>query len=228
MKAIIKKELSNYFKTPLGYIFMASYLVINAVFFITFFYQMSTGGWQGDMQNILGNMMVFASFIIPIVTMRLYSEERKQGTEQLLLTSQNSVTKIVIAKFLAASILYLITIAISLLFVLIGFLMIEKNFNYDEMFSSYLGYILFSLCYIAMGSVFSALTENQIVAYVMTAALSVGFYFLRELDFISPIRRTNLFFSGGIPLLEIIYFVLFIVVCLIINIVIIENRRWSK
>lgn len=228
MGAIIKRELSNYFKTPLGYIFMASYLVINAVFFITFFYRMSVSGWSGDMQTILSNMMVFASFVIPIITMRLYSEERKQGTEQLLLTSQNSVVKIVIAKFIAASTLYLLTMLVSLLFVLMGFFMVEKNFNYDEMFAAYLGFSLFSLCYIAIGAIFSALTENQIVAYVMTAALSIGFFFLKELTWISPIRRTNLFFTGGIPLQEIIYFVLFIITCLTINTVIIENRRWSK
>ena len=99
MLAIIKKELKSYFFTPIGYIFIGLFLAV--VSFIFYTYTFASG--YLNFEYIIWDSTVVLAFIIPVLTMRMFAEEKKTGTDQLLMTSPKSITCIVLGKFLAAS-----------------------------------------------------------------------------------------------------------------------------
>ena len=120
MWAIIKKEVKTYFLSPIGYVFIGIFLL---AFSISFNLELGYSNGIIDFQNIfvyiftyLPTILVFA-FLIPMITMRSFSEERKSGTEQLLLTSPVSITKIVIAKFISALVMVLIALLFTGIFI---------------------------------------------------------------------------------------------------------------
>ena len=132
MQAIYKKEMRNYFKTPIAYIFIAPFIALTALFFLS---GLSSGAATVD--YILGPINIICLFIVPILTMQLLSEERNKKTDQLLLTSPISVWGIVIGKYCAALSVFLITLGITLIFPAILF-MIGKPIL-TEIIGSYIG-----------------------------------------------------------------------------------------
>lgn len=164
MLAVFKKELRNYFLTPTGYIFMASFLLVSG-FFFTFINLMQASPKYTD---LLSNLTFLFLIIMPILTMRLIAEETRQKTDQLLLTSPLGVGEMVLGKYLAAVTVFLITLLITCLYPLImsfyGFIAT------GEIFSGYIGLFLLGSCFIAIGLFVSSLTDNQISAAVITFA----------------------------------------------------------
>jgi ABC-2 type transport system permease protein len=175
MIAILKRELKSYFLTPIGYIYMGSFLLITGVFFT--FSNLLTQSPQ--FAGFLGNVLFIYLFAIPLLTMRLFSEERRQRTDQLLLTSPVSVTAIVLGKFFAAFVLYVLTLVVTVFYTVV--IAVFGDLAVWETVGSYIGFIFLGASYISVGVFVSAGTENQ-----FTAAL-VSFFSLLVIWIIDPL-----------------------------------------
>lgn len=168
MRAILKKELKSYFLSPIGYVVIGIFLLCFSVFFyLTVF-------GQGIID--LGALYYYTALyglivIVPILTMRMFAEERKTGTEQLLLTSPVSIFKIVMGKLLASLFVIIITLLISFMFYVI-----VSYFGMPNILSTLvgmLGFILISLAALSVGMFASSLTENQIISGIITIAFLI-------------------------------------------------------
>ncbi len=162
MIAILKRELKTYFLTPVGYIFMGFFLLISGFFF-------AVGNlFQGNpnYNSMLGTITFVFMILVPILTMRLLAEETRQKTDQLLLTSPLSVTDIVLGKYLAAVAVFLLTVAVTGIYPII--LSFFGSIAIAEIIGGYIGFTLLGASFIAVGLFISSLTENQVVAAVVT------------------------------------------------------------
>ncbi len=170
MTAILKKELKNYFHTVIGWGFLGFFVLITGYFFV------GQNIVTGDMNynNTLAGSLSMFMILMPVLTMRLFSEERKQKTDQLLYCSPVSVRKIVTGKFLSAVILFMLGILITLVFpfMLNGY----GNVDWGLTFAGIIGYFLLGICIISTGIFISALTDNQIISAI--AAFGVTFLLL--------------------------------------------------
>ena len=163
MIPIYKKEIRTYFTQMMGYIFLAFMLLLMGLFF-TLINLLSR---DANFHFVLANTTLFFLFLVPILTMRLFSEEARHKTDQLLFTSPLSVVQIVLGKFLAALTLFLIGVAITVIFPL----MLSRFAEFmpvSRIVGTYVGWILVGACCIAVGVFISVLTDNQIIAAVGT------------------------------------------------------------
>ena len=177
MIAILKREIKAYFVTPIGFLYMGLFLLITGIFF-TFSNLFSQ---SSQYSGFLGNVLFIYLFAIPLLTMRLFSEEKRQKTDQLLLTSPISIIEIVCGKFLAALCLYAMTLVVTVLYAVI--IAVYGDLLVWETVGSYIGFLFLGACYIAVGVLVSASTENQ-----LTAAL-VTFFSLLVIWLIDPIAQ---------------------------------------
>lgn len=160
--AIAKKELYSYFVSPIAYIVLATFLVLSGYFFwIILIYSQ-----QAELRGLIYNMGVILVFISPMITMRLIAEEKKSGTIEFLFTSPVRTTDIVLGKYLAAVGLFLALVLITGAYPLI--LGIFGNPDWGPVITAYLGFILLGMTFLAVGLFGSTLTENQIVATVIS------------------------------------------------------------
>lgn len=165
-KAVFKRELKSYFATPVAYVFIVIFLVLSAAltFYMGEFYERG----QADLLPFFGFHPWLYLFLVPAVSMRLWSEERKSGTIELLLTLPLTMWQAVLGKFLAAW--AFIGIALLLTFPL----WITVNYLGDPdngvIFASYLGSLLMAGSFLAIGSCISAATRNQVVAFILTVS----------------------------------------------------------
>ncbi|MDR2650663.1 MAG: ABC transporter permease [Clostridiales bacterium] len=172
MTAIIRKELRGYFNSWIGYIFLFILVGLVGVFFalINLNYQM------GNFQDTLTNITIFLLILVPVLTMRLFAEEARQRTDQLLFTSPITVMSIVLGKFLSAFVLACIGLGLTLIFPLM--IIPYGTLPGAEIFVVYLGYALLIACYISVGMFISACTENQIIAAVITFFVMIFMYIM--------------------------------------------------
>ncbi|MDR2096138.1 MAG: ABC transporter permease [Treponema sp.] len=175
MIAILKREFQSYFQTSIAYIYLGFFLLVSGAFFTTG----NLVSRSPQYTSFLGTFLFIFLLAIPLLTMRLFSEEKKQKTDQLLLTSPISVTEIVLGKFLAALALYLVSLAVTIIYPI--FIAVFGSLAVWEVLGSYLGFIFLGACYISIGLFISAGTENQ-----FTAAM-VCFFTLLLLLFIDPL-----------------------------------------
>ena len=177
MFAIFKRELRAYFLTPIGFLYMGFFLLATGIFF-TFGNLLSQ---RSQYTGFLGSILFIYLFAVPLLTMRLFSEEKRQKTDQLLLTSPVSIARIVGGKFLAALALYGMTLAVTVFYTVV--IAVYGDLAVWETLGSYLGFLFLGASYIAVGLFVSAGTENQI-----TAAL-VSFFALLMIWIIDPIAQ---------------------------------------
>lgn len=168
MITMIRKEIEAYFTTPFGFVFMGIFLLLAG---LTFTMSNLLGG-SGDLLGMFGLLANISFMTFPILTMRQYSEERKAGTEHLLLSSRLSVTDIVLGKFFAALVVFLLTLLVTAAFPII--LVIYGDPNIGGIFASYFGFFLFGSAMIAVCTFIASFTENQVIA----AIASFGLLFL--------------------------------------------------
>lgn len=226
MLAVIKKELKSYLLSPIGYIFIGLFLLIFSIFFyITVFQYRSI-----NFENLFYNGATVLTFITPVLTMRMFAEERKSGTEQLVLTSPRSITSVVLGKFAAAGIIMLITELFTLMYY-----EILSYFGKPSIFtaiSTLLGFFLLSLAYISFGMFASSITENQIVASVITIGVFMAMWFLPYVNDIfelfSLVTKFENFSYGIISVSEIITFVSFTVLFVLLTIITLQRRKSVK
>ena len=172
MWAIIKKEFKSYFLSPIGYIYIGIFLFITSLLFLveTFY----VGSVEFNYMYSWTSLVI--TFTVPILTMRMFAEEKKTGTDQLLLTSPRSVTQIVLGKYIAACAVVLVTMLVQF-----GYFIILTFFGEPQLASflvTLLGITLISMAYIAFGMFASSLTESQIIAAVISFVVFFNMQFI--------------------------------------------------
>lgn len=234
MKAVLKKELSLYFNTTLGFIFVSVFMMFASYYFL--YYNILTN--SSDLGMLFQTMLMMLIFLIPVLTMRLLSEERKTKSDQILLTSPVSITSVVLGKYFSAAVVFLISVAMSLIFPYIVF----SNGNPEPgvIFTVYIGFIIIGLVFIAIGLFISALTESQVIAAIFTFGVllfiqisdSLRGSFRNDtivnfLKWSSITERYKSFCMGVLNFADIIYLLSVAVLFVFLTIRIIEKRRWS-
>lgn len=223
MWAVIKKEFKSYFLSPVGYVFIGLFLIMFSIFFYTdvFDYQST------NFEYIFYSGATILTFIIPILTMRTIAEERKAGTEQLLLTSPLSITKVVIGKFIAATLIVVITeLCTFMYFAILSFF---GTPHITTALVTLLGFLLLAISYISFGILASSITENQIIAGVITVGFFILTWFLPQFssifDSFSLINMFSKFPSGQIDIADTVTFITFTISCLLITIIFMQRRK---
>ena len=226
MLAVFKKELKSYLLSPIGYVFIGLFLIMFSTFFFTTIFKSQVINFE----YLFYNGATILTFITPILTMRMFSEERKNGTEQLVLTSPRSITSVVLGKFLVAAVVILITEAFTLMYYFI--LKYFGNPSLKVALSTLFGFFLLSLAYISFGMFASSLTENQIIASVLTIGTFIVMWFLpnfsTNLEMFSLIQIFDKFPQGIISISEIVTFVSFSVLFILLTIVVLQRRKSVK
>ena len=223
MWAVIKKEIKSYFYSPIGYVFIGLFLLMFSIFFYTdvFNYQST------NFEYIFYSGATILTFITPILTMRTIAEERKTGTEQLILTSPLNITKVVIGKFIAATIIVVITEACTFLYFAI--LSFFGTPHITTALVTLLGFLLLAMSYISFGILASSLTENQIIAGVITIGFFILTWFLPQFSNIftnfSLINLFSKFPTGQIDIADTVTFITFTIVCLLLTVIFMQRRK---
>ena len=223
MWAITKKEIKSYFYSPVGYVFIGLFLIMFSIFFYTdvFNYQST------NFEYIFYSGATILTFIVPILTMRTIAEERKTGTEQLLLTSPLSITKVVLGKFLAATLIIIITLLCTFMYFII--LSFFGKPHITTALITMFGFLLLAISYISFGILASSITENQIIAGVITIGFFILSWFLPQFNTIftnfSLINMFSKFPEGQIDIADTVTFITFTIMCLILTIIFMQRRK---
>ena len=225
MWAVFKKEFKSYFLSPIGYVVIGVFLFV----FSLFFYILIPG--SVDLGSLYYYTALYGLMIIaPILTMRMFAEERKTGTEQLLLTSPISMVNVVLGKFLAALSVIVITLLVS--FVYFFIVSYFGNPNIASVLAHMLGFILVSSAALAIGMFASSITENQIIAGIITIAFLIMSLFIENLSSIfSSLVIMNFyqkFPSGVISLSEIVGLLSFTGMFIAFTIMVMQRRKLVK
>jgi ABC-2 type transport system permease protein len=162
--AVFKRELKSYFATPLAYVFLVIFLTFAA--YLTFFREKFFELRQADLQPFFKNMPLLFIFMVPATAMRLWAEERKQGSVELLFTLPITITQAVLGKFLAAW--AFLGIALALTFPMIITVAYLGDPDPGLIFTGYLGSFLMAGGFLAIGGFFSAVSKNQVIAFVLS------------------------------------------------------------
>ncbi len=243
MGAIYKRELAAYFKSPIGYVFSAIFFAISGVCFV------STTVAAGTTNTAVYFSMVLLFFVIliPLLTMKLLSEEKKLGTEQLLLTSPVSLVGVICAKFFAAFTIFASTLGVSSLLNMFALYGIAKEqeyviakMNLPTFLGCILGVLLIGAAFIAIGLFISSLTENQIISAVVSIgvfalimasqafAAGINNTFLRVIvKWFSVMDRFAGFQRGVFDITALVYYISLTTVFLFLTVRIYEKRRWE-
>lgn len=234
MTAIIKRELKAYFTSPLGYIFLGGFYLVSGVFF----YLCNLAAATADVSSMYSLIFTITLLLLPLLTMRLMSEEKKQKTDQLLLTAPISLGGQVFGKFAAAFIMYVLGLSVTLLYALV--LTAYTSPGWAMVLGNYFGLLLVGGAIIAIGIFISSLTESQVVAAIGTygAVLvvllidAVASLFTSEaaknvIYSISFYSRYLEFTQGLFNLEHVIFFISVYAVFIFLTVRLLEKKRWN-
>ena len=237
---IYRREFSAYFNSPIAYIFICAFLAIMAFFFFLFYRFFSQ---QDPDLRYYYQILPLAFFIfVPAITMRLWSEEKKQGTVEMLMTLPVNTIEVVVGKFLAsytivaASLLLTVFVPLSVAFVLEGM-------DGQALIATYVGALLISAVYVALGAWISALTENQVVAFVISVMASAALCFMgfpqviewlnkhlmglgRFFSFFGTFSQYDKFVQGQVSLIGLVYALTMTGIFLGLNNFAVERRKY--
>ncbi len=171
MKAIYQKEMRQYFHSVIGYVFLAIFVLVNSYYFLL----ENLMKRSGDITDYFEATITLMMFLMPMLTMRSFSEEKKQRTDILLYTMPMKHSRIVLGKFLAAESVLLLGLAVTVVFPII--LAVSGSIQLWITLGNYLGIILLLSTFIAIGIFVSALTENQIVSAVISYVIIFALWF---------------------------------------------------
>jgi ABC-2 type transport system permease protein len=249
--AIAHKEIKAYFASPIAYIVIGFSALLFGYFFVALllnFDRMSlqAGSGMGGPESVNVNQMligplfmnvaVILLFTLPLVTMRIYSEEKRSGTIELLLTSPLTDVQIVIGKFLGAFVLYAAMLGITV--VHIAFLFLFGDPEWRPVATGYLGVLLMGGCFLSLGLFVSSLTKNQIVAGMITFAVFLLFWISNwiaafvgptmqsVLNYMSITEHLNDFTLGVLDTKHVVYYVSFIAFSLFLTVRSVDSERW--
>jgi ABC-2 type transport system permease protein len=249
--AIAQKELKSYFASPIAYIVLGLFALLYGYFYVAMLayfvrqsMQMGQFGAQGQAMNVnqqlirplLQNIPLLTLFIMPMVTMRTYAEEKRSGTIELLLTSPITDVQIVMGKFLGAMALYGIMLLVSMIHLAILFIFGRPEWK--PIVSAYLGLLLLGGCFVSVGLFISSLTGNQIVAGVGTFAVFlllwiipwIGTFSGPTIDalarYLSIIEHYDDFGKGVIDTSDLMYYVSVVILGLFLTVRSVQSDRW--
>ena len=236
---ICRRELSGYFGTPIAYVFLAIFVFLSGIF--AFYIGDFFGGGQADLQSFFQFHPWLYLFLIPALAMRLWAEERRAGTIELLFTLPVTMVEAVMGKFLAAWIFTAIALALTFpLWITVNYLGDPDN---GVVLAGYLGSLLMAGAFLAIGSCISALTRNQVIAFVVSGVVCLGFVLsgfplvLELVDALAPaivvdavrsfsfLTHFQAISKGVLQAGDVVYFVSLIVFWLFVNAVAIEWRK---
>ncbi|PYM91035.1 MAG: ABC transporter permease [Candidatus Rokuibacteriota bacterium] len=249
---IFKKEMRLYFTSPVAWVVFTMFLLIGGYFFYSIFAFYTLASMQSAMNPAMGrdlnvtdsvmrplfsNISVILLLLMPLVTMRLFAEERRSGTIELLLTYPVRDGAVLAGKYLAAFALYAIMIALTMLYP--GIVVYFARLEWGPVLTGYLGLLLMGGTFIAVGVCASSLTENQIVAAITTFGVLLLLWVLgwsadyaggtagRVLQHLSLLEHNDSFAKGVLDTKDIIYYANFIVLALFLTLRSLEARRWN-
>lgn len=237
MFAIYKRELRSYMYSPLPYALIGLFFLITSVSFSNSLGQTTTTLDNNAVNSALGFANVVLVFLVPVLTMKLFAEERKNKVDTLLISSPVSITQIVLAKYLAAFTILLILTASTLVYPIIVIAL--AKISVAEMIGGYFGFILVGASFIAFGIFASSLTESQVLAAVISfvglllmlimngVQSIVGDTWYELLKWFSLLDKYDSYQSGKFILTPIVYYLSFIALFIFLTIRAIEKRRWS-
>ena len=234
MVAILKRELSSYFNSAVAYVVMAVYFLFSGLFFS----MICVENDSASLTYVFGNMFIIILFVIPIITMKTFSEEKRQRTDQALLTSRTSLFEIVMGKFLGAFILFALCSLIFVVYALV--ISFFTTPDWAVVLCTYFGLLLLGAALIAIDVFISVLTESMIISAVAGMGVGLLIYMLSNLssyitvDWIASIVKkidfltyyTN-FTYGMLNLTDIVFFLSVTGLFLFFTARVLEKRRWS-
>ena len=237
MFAIYKREMRSYFVSPIGYIYLAIFLAVSGVIFSL---TTLTKGASSDISLYFTYLLMSFFVVLPLLTMKLFADEKRQRTETLLISSPVSLTSMVAAKFFAAFSMFLIGFLVSLINLVPFFYFASGTPDTQTIFGSIFGLILIAAAFIAIGVMVSALTESQLIAALGTMVIllllvmisafnsSIDSYFLRSiLSWISVMDRFSALTVGRFDVSAIVYFISLCFSFLFLTVRVYEKRRWA-
>lgn len=234
MFAIYKRELKSYFSSAIGYVVLATFVFFASLFFVIYNLVYDTT----SMTNVFGSMMLIYVFLIPILTMRTFSEEKRQKTDQALLTAPVSLTGIVLGKFFAALTIYAIGLCSLIIFALIlaAFATVETW----VIVGNIVGMLLVGAALISIGIFISNLTESQIIAAIASIFAMLLLYLLSNfatltdntviqniITSLSITDRYTNFAVGIFNLSDAVFYLSIAVLFVFFTVRMLEKRRWS-
>jgi ABC-2 type transport system permease protein len=234
MLAVFKKEMHSYFTSVIGYVFLVIYLALGgALFAYTTLYAMTA-----DVTTFYTVMLIFSAILLPLLTMKSFSEERKIKTEQLLLTSPVSITGMVLGKFLAAYVMFAGCIILnSLYFLVLNYYAVLK---FLILLGNVIAMLLVGMAFISIGLFVSSLTENQLAAAIGTIAIIAAFlligllsslfpsshwFRMYVLNFISILTRFQGFANGYFDIASLVYYLSISAIFLYLTVRVYDRRR---
>ncbi len=253
--ALVEKEWRHYFGSPIAYVALTIWTFLFGLFHFVVFrgfllysmqsaQQMEFGGAPklslNDLvlSHVLQNMAVVALFVTPMLTMRLFAEEKKQGTLELLTTAPITSLQIILGKFFGALALFALMIAAGLLNIAFLWQYTTVPPEWKPVATGALGLLLLSACFIAVGLFVSTLTRNQIVAGTLTFGLLLGFWILgwmddpsagpvtRVLAYLGLLTHLGELMKGVLDLKDIVFYVSFTAFGLFLAHQSVESQRW--
>ena len=234
MLAIFKRELRAYFTSPLGYVFLAIFYAFSGVFFMIF----SLGMGTTDMSNVFLLMFIVLMVFVPLLTMRLLSEDKKQKTDQLTLTAPISLFGIVMGKFLAAYAIFAIGVAVMPTY---GFVMSSfASVSWLPIWGNTAGLLLLGGIFVSGGLFISSLTENQMIAAIGSFFINLMVLLIdtlvgmvpagiikTALSSISIYSRYAEITNGIFSLSSVIFFPSVTFIFLFLTVRVLEKKRWA-
>jgi ABC-2 type transport system permease protein len=247
---VFKKEMRLYFNSPVAYVVFIFFLVITGLFFSVYFLGYSDASMRAVMQPGMGqslnvtehlmgplfaNMITVLLFLMPMLTMRLFAEEEKSGTIELLRTYPVRDGEVLAGKFLAAAVLYVILLGLTLLYP--GIIACFTRLEWGPILTGYLGLVLTGVAFLAVGLLISSLTANQIVAAIATFGVLLGFWILgwvadfagtfrTVLQYLSVYTHIESFGRGLVDTKDVIYLVTAIALALFLTLNSLQSKRW--
>jgi ABC-2 type transport system permease protein len=233
LKAVYFKELKSYFNSPMAYIFLVIFAVINGYFFTRTFFLFN----QSDMRSLFNIIPLVYLFFIPAVTMSLIAREKNQGTMEVISTLPLKDIDFVAGKFLAAFSLVVTGLLVTLIhfFTLIQ---VGTNVDYGAVFTGYLGLALAGAVYSSVGTFASSITDNQVVAFIIGIFIVLVFFLMDKMLMFVPVYLTGIIqylsvdyhlsniSRGVIDSRNLVYFASVVGFFLFMTVRILEIRNW--
>lgn len=234
MSAIFKREFKAYFTSPIGWVFLGAFFVFSGIYFYVGVLLMQST----QVESVIMSMFSIVMFLIPIITMRLFSEDKRQKTDQALLTAPVNLLPMIMGKLLAAFAIY--ALAFSITFVYAMIISSYGEVSWSLYFSNLLGILLLGAATIPIGGLISSLTENQVVSaigsflimlvlsFVDTLATLVPYEWLQKVILgVSVYNRYNDFALGQLDYSDMIFFLSVGAVFVFLTVRVFEKKRWA-
>lgn len=242
MNAIFKREVSSYFNSLIGYIFLAAFFAASGILFsitsVTRNQQSNVLTLTTDMSTMFSLLFYVLLVLIPILTMRTLSEDKRNKTDQLLLTAPVSLGSLVLGKFFAALLIYVMGVCMTLIYAIV--LSFFAEVAWLEVMGNVVGLLLVGSAFIALGIFISSLTENQVIAAVGGFIAMCALYLISAIASIIPIdwiakifnhlSFTDRYYSftyGIFNFSNVIFFLSWMVIFLFLTVRVLERRRWN-